>query len=226
MEKLVLFDIDGTLLTSNGAGEHALRQTVRELFDAEDDLTDIEIAGRTDSGIARALLAKYQLAASAENLGRFYDAYLRHLERELPRKNGRLLPGILQFLESLRARSDIAVGLLTGNLSRGAQLKLTHFGISHFFDFGAYADDHHERPQLGSFARKRAREKHGIDFPVEEIYVIGDTPHDIACGKAFGARTIAIATGRYSRAELARHEPNFLFEDFSDVDRVLATLGW
>jgi phosphoglycolate phosphatase len=222
--KLVLFDIDGTLLTSNGAGEHALRLAVRELFGAEDDLADIEIAGRTDSGIARAILAKHGVTCSAENLARFYEVYLRHLERELPNKKGGLLPGILELLEALRARENIALGLLTGNLSRGAEIKLTHYGLSHFFDFGAYADDHHERPQLGSFARERARERHGTEFSADNIYVIGDTPHDIECGRSFGARTIAIATGRYSRAELAEHKPDFLFDDLSDVRAVLAAL--
>jgi phosphoglycolate phosphatase-like HAD superfamily hydrolase len=115
---------------------------------------------------------------------------------------------------------------LTGNVSRGAQLKLEHYGVWHFFEFGAFADDHHDRNKLGGFARTRAREKHGREFSPDETDVIGDTPRDIACGKAFGARTIAIATGTWSRADLAKHQPNFLFDDLSNVDEVIRTLGW
>jgi phosphoglycolate phosphatase-like HAD superfamily hydrolase len=96
--------------------------------------------------------------------------------------------------------------------------------VWNFFEFGAFADDHHDRNELGKFARARAFERHGIEFPAERIYVIGDTPRDIECGRAIGAKTVAIATGHYSMAELAGHEPDFLFEDFSDTQRVLDCL--
>jgi phosphoglycolate phosphatase-like HAD superfamily hydrolase len=148
------------------------------------------------------------------------------LSLELPRRVGQVLPGVLELLEKLKRRPHLILALLTGNVSRGAQLKLEHYGVWHFFEFGAFADDHHDRNQLGPFARTRAQEKHGVEFRGDQIDVIGDTPRDIACGKAFGARTIAIATGSWPRQSLARHQPDFLFDDLANVDEVIQVLGW
>ena len=224
-KKLVLFDIDGTLLTSGGAGERALRQGFRERFGIDDDLAKVEIAGRTDSGIARRMLAAHDLPESPENLTAFFDGYLHFLTQELPASPGRLLPGIVALLEALKPREDIVLALLTGNLERGAELKLTHFGVWHYFEFGAYADDHHDRNQLGHFARTRAKEKHGIDFPPERIFVLGDTPHDVSCARAIGAKAVAIATGKFTSAELGAHAPDYLLDDLSDVPAVLRIFG-
>lgn len=220
-KKLVLFDIDGTLLTSGGAGERALRRGFRERFGIDDDLAKVEIAGRTDSGIARRMLAAHGLPETPENLTAFFDGYLHFLAEELPASQGSLLPGIVALLEALKPRADIVLALLTGNLERGAELKLTHYGVWHYFEFGAYADDHHDRDQLGRFARTRAQEKHGMEFPPEHIFVLGDTPHDISCARAVGAKAIAIATGKFSRAELGALAPDYLFDDLADVAKVL-----
>lgn len=223
--KLVLFDIDGTLLTSGGAGERALRLGLKDRFGIEDDLRDIEIAGRTDSGIARQVLRKHHLPETPENITRFYDGYLHYLPLLLPETPGRLLPGVVPLLEALKARADVVLGLLTGNLERGAALKLTHYGVWDYFEFGAYADDHHDRNELGRFACARATERHGREFPAEQIYVLGDTPHDIACARAFGARAIAIATGSFTLEQLADARPDSLFADLSNLPDVLAALG-
>ncbi len=220
-KKLVLFDIDGTLLTSGGAGERALRRGFRERFGIDDDLTKVEIAGRTDSGIARRMLATHELPETPENLAMFFDGYLHYLAQELPTAQGGLLPGIVALLEALKPRADIVLALLTGNLERGAELKLTHYGVWHYFEFGAYADDHHDRDQLGHFARTRAQEKHGVEFPPEHIFVLGDTPHDISCARAIGAKAVAIATGKFSRAELGALAPDYLFDDLANVPKVL-----
>ena len=225
-KRLLLFDIDGTLITSAGAGEHALKLTLHERFGISDDLRDIEIAGMTDSGIVASILKKHGLPRTPENIAAFLDSYVHFLSRELPRRKGRLLPGVLSLLEKLQQRPHLVLALLTGNVSRGAQLKLEHYGVWNFFEFGAFADDHHDRNELGAFARTRAREKHGREFLPTEIDVIGDTPRDIACGKAFGARTIAIATGSWPHEKLAAHDPDFLFDDLSDADEVMAQLGW
>ena len=226
MEKtLLLFDIDGTLITSGGAGERALRIGFRERFGIDDDLRNVEIAGLTDSGIARAMLRTHGLAETPENIAAFVDSYLANLVKELPLTEGRLLPGVVPLLAALQGRPDMVLALLTGNVERGAKLKLSHYGVWTFFEFGAYADDHHDRNELGPFAQRRAREKHGIDFPAERICVLGDTPHDIACARAIGARAIAIATGKFTRAELAAHLPDFVFDDLSDLDAVLAALA-
>ena len=222
--RLVLFDIDGTLLVSGGAGEKALRLALKDRFGCDDDLAAVEIAGRTDSGIAREIFKRHGIEPLAENLGAFFDGYIGHLSRELPGHRGRLLPGIVALLENLKAREDVALGLLTGNLSRGAEIKLRHYGVWDYFEFGAYADDHHDRNELGRFARERAKEKHGVEFAPEKIFVLGDTPHDIQCGRVLGAKTIAIATGGCSRGQLAAHQPDFLFDDLSDVKAVIAAI--
>ncbi len=222
---LLLFDIDGTLITSGGAGERALRLGFRDRFGIDDDLRNVEIAGRTDSGIARAMLRTHGLAETPENIAAFVDGYLSHLADQLSRTEGRLLPGILTLLEALKPRPGMVLALLTGNVARGAELKLMHYGVWHFFEFGAYADDHHDRNQLGPFARERAREKHGLEFPPERIFVLGDTPHDITCARAIGAKAIAIATGKFTRAELAAHQPDFVFDDLSDLAAVLAAVA-
>jgi phosphoglycolate phosphatase len=225
-KRLLLFDIDGTLIHSGGAGVHALKSAFTERFDIIDDLHDIEIAGMTDSGIVVSILNKHKIPATNENVSAFLDSYVHFLSLELPRRVGNLLPGVLELLEKLKSRPHLVLALLTGNVSRGAQLKLEHYGVWHFFEFGAFADDHHDRNRLGTVARARAKEKHGRQFSASEIDVIGDTPRDIACGKAFGARTIAVATGTWSRNQLAKYRPDFLIDDLSDVEGIIDTLGW
>lgn len=220
--KLLLFDIDGTLLTSGGAGERALILGFKDRFGIDDDFKTIDIAGRTDSGIAQQVFRKHGIAQTAENVAAFFDGYLHRLAMLLPTTPGRLLPGILTLLEALKERDDVVVGLLTGNLARGAELKLTHYGVWHYFEFGAFADDHHDRNELGRFACARALEKSGREFPAEQIYILGDTPHDIACARAIGAHAIAVATGGFTREQLLQAAPDHLFDDLSDLARVLA----
>ena len=225
-KRLLLFDIDGTLIHSAGAGVESLRHTLVQRFNIKDDLKDIEIAGMTDSGIVMNILNKHRIPTTNENIASFLDTYVHFLSLELPRRAGQVLPGVVELLEKLKSRPHLILALLTGNVSRGAQLKLEHYGVWHFFEFGAFADDHHDRNQLGTFARARAREKHGIEFQADKIDVIGDTPRDIACGKAFGARTVAIATGSSPKEELASHNPDFLFDDLSNVNEIIQVLGW
>src|SRR5215472_6363373 len=226
VRRLLLFDIDGTLIHSGGAGVHALKSAFKERFGIDDDLHGIEIAGMTDSGIVVSILKKHQIPATNENVSAFLDSYVHFLSMELPRRKGTLLPGVLELLQRLKSRPHLVLALLTGNVSRGARLKLEHYGVWHFFEFGAFADDHRDRNELGRFARARAKEKHGREFAANQIDVIGDTPRDIACGKALGARTIAVATGRWDRHELAKHHPDFLIDDLSDVETIMDTLGW
>jgi phosphoglycolate phosphatase-like HAD superfamily hydrolase len=225
-KRLLLFDIDGTLIHSAGAGVHSLKRTLAERFEIKDDLHDIEIAGMTDSGIVISILNKHKIPATNENIAAFLDGYVHFLSLELPQRAGKVLPGVLELLKKLKARPHLVLALLTGNISRGAQLKLEHYGVWHFFEFGAFADDHDDRNQLGPFARARAQEKHGHAFDAAQIDVIGDTPRDIACGKAIGARTVAIATGTWPREKLSAHQPDFLFDDLSNVDKVIRILGW
>ncbi len=224
-KRLLLWDIDGTLISTGAAGQRAIGRATATRFEGG-DLDGVEIAGRTDGGIARQILLKYHALVNDTSVRSFLDLYLESLAEELPRGKGRVLPGVLELLKDAATKPDITLALLTGNLERGAKLKLQYYDLWRFFAFGAFADDHHDRNELGAFALSRAREKTGIDFTPAQTDVIGDTGHDIACGKAFGARTIAVATGSWSREQLAEHEPDFLFDDLANVDEVKRKLGW
>jgi phosphoglycolate phosphatase len=223
-QRLLLWDIDGTLISTGAAGHRAIALATTQRFGG--DLEGVEIAGRTDSGIAHQILAKYGEPITDESVAALLDLYLELLALELPRSKGHVLPGVLPLLQKLQRQPGTSLGLLTGNLKRGAQLKLEHYQLWQFFGFGAFADDHHDRNQLGAFALTRAEEGTGIKFESARVDVIGDTGHDIACGKAFGARTIAIATGSWPRKQLSEYAPDFLFDDLSAVDDVIAALDW
>jgi phosphoglycolate phosphatase len=171
-------------------------------------------------------LRKYRVEPTKKNIASFAEEYIDGLPLSLSRSRGRILPGIQPLLERLKPQPNIVLALLTGNLQQGARLKLQHYGLWDFFEFGAFADDHHDRNELGAFARERAQARHGHDFDAADIDVIGDTNHDIACGKAFGGRTIAVATGSWSRERLQACAPDFLFDDLADTDEVIKKLGW
>ncbi|MEX1111137.1 MAG: HAD family hydrolase [Chthoniobacterales bacterium] len=223
-KKLLLFDIDGTLLLTGRAGEHALRAAFRERFGVEDDLSSISFAGSTDGAIARQMFAPHDIRPTAENIADLFDGYVHHLALELPRREGKVLPGIVELLEALHERGDCVLGLLTGNIEKGAELKLSHYGVWDFFEFGAFADDHVDRNKLGPVAHSRAVERHGISFEAQDVFVLGDTLRDIDCARAAGFVAVAIATGSCGKDELAAHGPDFLFEDLSDTRGVLVTL--
>ena len=224
VKKLFLFDIDGTLLLTGRAGECALRLAFKERFGVEDDLSSISFAGSTDGAIARQMFGAHAIPPTPENIADLFDGYVHHLALELPRREGKVLPGIVGLLEALHQREDIVLGLLTGNIERGAELKLSHYGVWDFFEFGAFADDHVDRNKLGPVAHSRAVERHGISFEAGDIFVLGDTPKDIDCARAAGFVAVAIATGSCGKEELAAHRPDFLFEDLSDTQGVLVTL--
>lgn len=228
--KLVLFDIDQTILHSGGAGEKALIEALRDRFGRDEDLTGIEIAGKTDVWIARRLFEAHGIQPTEENVENFLNGYLHHLETELGLNDGRLLPGFPEIFPALARLPHVAVGLLTGNLRRGAQIKLGHFGMLEHFSFepgaiGAFADDSHDRNQLGPFAQRRARDLYGGEFAPKDIYIIGDTPHDIACAKAIHANAVGVATGHFNRESLEAAGADYVFEDLSDTGKVIQTLG-
>ncbi|MBW7894499.1 MAG: haloacid dehalogenase-like hydrolase [Opitutaceae bacterium] len=223
---LILWDIDGTLIVSQGAGVRAMERAFRERFHRECDLGKIDWAGRTDSWITGEVLQKNGLPATPENIQAYLEAYLSVLPQELAAgSQGQILPGILDLLETLHHHPQVAQGLLTGNMQRGAEFKLTHYQVWHYFEFGAFADDSPRRNDLGPHALRRAGARHGVTFSPENTFIIGDTPHDIECGKVIGAQTIAVATGHHSLAELQSHHPTAAFQDFSNPAALLRTLG-
>ncbi|MCC6416056.1 MAG: haloacid dehalogenase-like hydrolase [Opitutaceae bacterium] len=223
---LVLWDIDGTIIVSHGAGVRAMERGFTKRFGLPCDLRQIDWAGRTDSWITSTVLQHHGLPVTPENIQAYLEAYLETLPRELAAgPQGAVLPGIRELLDTLHHHPRIAQGLLTGNLRRGAQIKLTHYQAWHYFEFGAFADDSPRRNDLGPHALRRAGERHQVAFAPANTWIIGDTPHDIACGKIIGANTIAVATGLSSLAELQAHEPTAAFTDFSDTAAFLRTIG-
>lgn len=225
MKTLLLWDIDGTLIHSGGAGERALAAALHEEFGILGTLEDIELAGRTDAWIARRVLAKFALPDTPENVSRYLRGYLRALAKHLPNPHARVLPGVTELLTALASRPDVAQGLLTGNLREGAQVKLSHHDLWKHFAFGAFADDSEHRNDLGPHAVRRACDHHSVQFAADRVWVIGDTPHDIECGKIIGARTLAVATGRFTVDELRAHTPTAVVADLTDTANLLKILG-
>jgi phosphoglycolate phosphatase-like HAD superfamily hydrolase len=197
----------------------ALEAALTKVFGLTGSLADIEYAGRTDRWILRQVFAKFNLPASEENFARYFEGYAEALPGELARGGSRVLPGVLALIEEAAHRPDISQGLLTGNLRRGAEAKLGRFDLWRYFPFGAFADDSEDRAQLGPHALARATLHHGVaGFPPERVWVIGDTPHDIACGRAIGARTLAVATGNFTVDDLKAHQPTAVLADLSDPE--------
>jgi phosphoglycolate phosphatase len=216
--KVLLWDIDGTLICSGNAGERAIHYAMRDVFGVSSSLDVIDYRGRTDRFIGYQLFNYHGIEPTPENLHRFLESYLDHLEMELPKTPGKTHAGVLDILHRADADSELMQGLLTGNLRRGAELKLSFYKVWHYFSFGAFADDSAIRNELGPYALERASKEAGREIAPERVFIIGDTPHDIACGKAIGAQTIAVATGAFSMEELSKHEPTAVFADFSDTE--------
>ena len=225
-DTLILWDIDGTLVYMDRAGERALLLVIKELYghDLGANLP-VDLRGRTDTSIARDLLAYLNVPHTLEEESRFRREYLARMPLTLPAGKARVLAGVREALDAIHDHPEIHQALLTGNLREGARLKLSYLGLWEYFEFGAFADDSHIRDELGPFALARAKEKLGIDFAPERVWIIGDTPHDVACGKAIGAKTIAVATGSFSVEELAALNPTYVFKDLSDTRALLAAVG-
>ena len=222
--KLFLFDIDGTLLTTDGAGRAALKSAGTDLFAIEEDLRTISVSGSTDTAIVQEILLHHSLEVSTANVNRYLGGYLAWLKQHLASQSGAILPGVISLLDVL-AQDGQGIGLLTGNVRRGAEIKLTAHGIWDRFSFGAFGDDDSDRNQLGPIAKRRAEAALNTEFPAHDIFVIGDTPKDIACARAFGAVAVAVATGRYSLANLSEHEPDHLCRDLADTKDLLFRFG-
>jgi phosphoglycolate phosphatase-like HAD superfamily hydrolase len=216
MNLLLLWDIDGTLIASGGAGMRALQSALRTIFGLEGSLADIDFAGRTDKWIMREVFRKFALAPTPENFDRFFNGYVAALPAELANPHAQVLPGVREILQAAAAHGDIAQGLLTGNMRLGAQAKLGHHGLWEHFAFGAFGDDSEYRNELGPHALRRAADWHGVKFSADRVWVIGDTPHDITCGRAIGARTLAVGTGGSTVEQLRAHEPDAALPDLSD----------
>jgi phosphoglycolate phosphatase-like HAD superfamily hydrolase len=228
MDLLLLWDIDGTLLSSGGAGMRALQAAFQKEFVPNGLLDDIEFAGRTDRWIMRRIFEKFGLEPSEANFQKLTEAYLEHLPAALAAGPARVLPGVRALLVAASHRPRVAQGLLTGNLQRGAAVKLGFHGLWESFHFGAFGDDSELRDELGPYALRRARDRHGVEFPPGKVWIIGDTPHDIACARVIGANSLAVATGGYTAEALSTFAPTALLSDLSQPEafwQALATSG-
>ena len=225
---LVLFDIDGTILWTDGAGRRAIHTALREVFGGIGP-ADYWFDGKTDRQIVRDLMRHegHGDAHIDERMEELLRRYLRYLERELrsPEHPPRLLPGVAELLDALDARDDVVLGLLTGNLVEGARAKLDAVDVDcDRFVVGAFGSDHELRPALPEIARRRAAALLGRDIPGRDVRVVGDTPADLTCGQAIGARAVGVATGRYPVEELERHAPAAVFATLEDTARVVEAL--
>lgn len=226
--RLVLFDIDGTLLWSDGTGRRAMESALAEVFGST-GASEYRYDGKTDRQIVRELMRGHGHADAHidARLDTLLDLYLTRLERELDEGARRptLCAGVVPLLDELESRRDVTLGLLTGNLERGAELKLGSVGIDfRRFRVNAFGSDEEHRALLPAVAQRRARELLGFDVRGDRVIIVGDTPADIECGKAIGARAVAVATGRYSLEDLAAHSPAALFRDLGDTEAVVRAI--
>jgi phosphoglycolate phosphatase-like HAD superfamily hydrolase len=227
-DRLLLFDIDGTLLDTGGAGAGALLDAAEAVFGVRrEELPPLDLAGATDGGVIRKLFDDARHEFGEEKALAFRECYLRRLHERLqhPDFAGRLLGGVPELLSHLQGANGFAIGLLTGNLRRGAQLKLERFGIAHHFADGGFGDDGVERNDLGPVAVRRMEQATARAYTPAQVIVIGDTPKDIACAHAMGARCLAVATGKFDRAALSPFAPWLLLDDLAEVERVVEALG-
>lgn len=225
MRRLILFDIDGTLVRGTAARK-AFQIGLEAAYGTAGAIDTYDFSGKTDPQIARELLtgAGIEAARVDAGLASLWSRYLAELEKRLPNEPMRVLPGVSALLDALDARGDAALGLVTGNVADGARLKLGSVGLFERFRVGGFGSDHELRNHLPGIAIARAREAWGVDFRRADVWVVGDTPLDVACGQHEGVRTLAVATGRHGAAELAACGPDAVAEDLSDLDGVLATL--
>lgn len=217
---VVLFDIDGTLVTCGGAGRLAMERAFRDLV-GDRSVTDFGFGGMTDRAIAREGLGRAGLDADEATLDAFLERYLGYLAEELPRSHGyRVLEGVTRLLDDLEAERDarrLALGLGTGNLVRGAQLKLERGGLWQRFGFGGYGSDHEDRAELLAVGARRGAAQLGLAPREVRVVIVGDTPRDIAAAHAIGARCVAVATGAHDAAALGAHRPSCVYASLSEV---------
>lgn len=216
MKKLILFDIDGTLLMTNGAGKNALYFAFREVFEIENPKVDVDFGGRTDRSLARELFSINGIELSDKNILTLYESYLAKLADALSKSNAYLLPGVLELVSELHKHADIAIGLLTGNIRQGAYMKLAHLEIDEYFKFGGFGDDHESRDEIARSGVAQAEQYLGKSFSSADVFVIGDTPHDVSCSRAIGAKSIAVTTGYASKEAILAEKPDIIVEDLSN----------
>jgi phosphoglycolate phosphatase-like HAD superfamily hydrolase len=224
---LLLFDIDGTLISTGGAGGRAMARAFQDVFGFSNGLGSISMAGRTDAWIVAQMAAEHGLEYDADRFARFRDCYVGHLISEIaqPARNKGVLPGVRQLLDTLVSRDDAYLALLTGNFHRGAEIKLEHFDLWRYFGAGAFGDNSHDRNGLLWKALASVEAAGGPTVRPADVVVIGDTPLDVAVAVAGGARSLGVATGNYDVETLLESGADAALPDLDDVDAVFEALG-
>jgi len=224
MKMVLLFDIDGTLIKTGGAGVTALMSAFSDLFRVAEPC-EVPFSGRTDRWIAHRLFRAHDIDDTDANWQRLQDEYLRRLAVYLPQREGMVLPGVTGLLNQLSQRDDVALGLLTGNSLGSAKLKLDHYRLSHYFAFGGYGDHFVNRDDVARDALTASCTHIGQEVPPDRVWVIGDTPIDVRCARAIGARAVAVATGWDSREQLVAAAPDLVLDSLDPADAFLQLLG-
>jgi len=224
---LLLFDIDGTLVRVNGTGRTAVMQALSSVTDRPISTDDVPFSGRTDPAIFEAVLEKNGVSQAEATVDEAIAAYVEAMQSALTPEDVEVLPGVESLLSGLADRSDVHLGLVTGNVEPIAYKKLSVHGLDRHFSIGAFGSDHADRNRLPDLATRRAAQHTGHAFQsAEHAIVVGDTPHDIECARATGALAVAVCTGRYERDELLRHDPDLVLDTFPSPSTFLpAALG-
>jgi phosphoglycolate phosphatase-like HAD superfamily hydrolase len=228
--KLILFDVDGTLVDMAGVGRRAMERAFETVLAVRrDGIEQVSYAGRTDPLIldATARAAGVDPRRFEACRERLVETFVRELRRELevPDPRRRVLPGVLPLLEHLERLEHVHLGLLTGNLEPGARAKLGAFDLNRFFPAGGFASDDADRREIARIARSKLARVAGIDFAAADVTVVGDTDHDVDCAKANGYRSVAVDSGWVPRERLVLAGPDVLLDDLSDREEALAALG-
>jgi phosphoglycolate phosphatase len=218
MVRLVLFDIDGTLIHTGGAGVKAFAKVFQTEFNAVDGFEQMKFAGRTDVSLVKEFFQVHQIPASPENFQRFFERYVFWLDEMLCHGKTVVCPGVRELIRDLKALPEPPMlGLLTGNIRLGAEINLRKAQLWEEFETGAFADDHELRDQIAVAARDRGSRLLGRNLSGDEVVVVGDTAHDIRCGRAISAKVLAVATGGAPYAELESHQPDWVVRDLREI---------
>jgi phosphoglycolate phosphatase len=223
--KFILFDIDGTLLDSGGAGTRSLNIAFEEIFAVKDAFRSISMAGKTDMQILKEGFFLHNIDCSNSYIPEFFRSYTRHLRENIGSSSGHIKPGIREALEELQTQRECVLGLLTGNIEAGARIKLDCFGLNSYFNVGAFGNDDEDRDRLLPVAVDKLYKQNSMQVSFRDCIVIGDTPRDVSCSKPYGAFSVAVATGPYSAGTLIEAGADVVFNDLSDTAALMSAIG-